>query len=92
MKFIINYGWAMYLGANGIVAGGVRRFIIFPPITLLFARSLCEFCLDQYKREFLLVNPEEVFTAGFVKNLNKLFMESDNKRVEADAKDRTAHP
>ena len=51
-----------------------------------------EFCLDQYEREFLLVNPEEVFTAGFVKNLNKLFMESDNKRVEADAKDRTAHP
>lgn len=45
------------------------------------------FCMDQYEREFLLLNPEGIFTAGFVKNLNELFMKSDRQRTELTQRD-----
>ncbi len=31
------------------------------------------FCVKEYERNFLLINPEGIFTSGFVKHLNEFF-------------------
>ena len=38
-----------------------------------------EFCVEEYRRDCLLVNPEGIFTLAFVDHLNELFRSKELK-------------